>query len=199
PHPCFIEIENLTAIFLGTKDGKLILFDYTNNNTIEYPLCKKPCLLVSISEYSRLFREPPPESQDRTNWIKYAFYRYNNELKSLIILSFVVSILGALQPFFIMSVYNFALTSSAQATLYWLTLLAVIVGFSEYFFKKMRVNIIATSGKDLAVHISQNVISKLLWLPYSMTSTAGVSSQLARLKDIDTFRRLVTAESTLSY
>ncbi|MCG7514104.1 ATP-binding cassette domain-containing protein [Vibrio sp. MMH1-50] len=199
PHPCFIEIENLTAIFLGTKDGKLILFDYTNNNTIEYPLCKKPCLLVSISEYSRLFREPPPESQDRSNWIKYAFYRYNNELKSLIILSFVISILGALQPFFIMSVYNFALTSSSQATLYWLTLFAVIVGFSEYFFKKMRVNIIATSGKDLAVHISQAVISKLLWLPYAMTSTAGVSSQLARLKDIDTFRRLVTAESTLSY
>ncbi len=165
PHPCFIEIENLTAIFLGTKDGKLILFDYTNNNTIEYPLCKKPCLLVSISEYSRLFREPPPESQDRSNWIKYAFYRYNNELKSLIILSFVISILGALQPFFIMSVYNFALTSSSQATLYWLTLFAVIVGFSEYFFKKMRVNIIATSGKDLAVHISQAVISKLLWLP----------------------------------
>ncbi len=77
PHPCFIEIENLSAVFLGTKDGKLILFDYTNNNTIEYPMCKKPCLLISISEYSRLFREPPPESQDRSNWIKYAFYRYN--------------------------------------------------------------------------------------------------------------------------
>lgn len=199
PHPCFIEIENLSAIFLGTKDGKLLLFDYTNNNTIEYPMCKKPCLLIAISEYSRLFREPPPESQDRSNWIKYAFYRYNNELKSLIILSFVISILGALQPFFIMSVYNFALTSSSEATLYWLTLFAIIVGFSEYFFKKMRGNIIATSGKDLAVHISQAVISKLLWLPYAMTSTAGVSSQLARLKDIDTFRRLVTAESTLSY
>lgn len=60
-------------------------------------------------------------------------------------------------------------------------------------------NILATSGKDLATHISQNVISKLLWLPYSMTSSAGVSSQLARLKDIDQFRKLVTAESSLSY
>ncbi len=49
--------------------------------------------------------------------------------KALIILSFVISILGALQPFFIMSVYNFALTSSSQATLYWLTLFAIIVGF----------------------------------------------------------------------
>lgn len=99
----------------------------------------------------------------------------------------MISILGALQPLFIMSVYNFALTSSSEATLYWLTLFAIIVGFSEYFFKKMRVNIIATSGKDLAVHISQAVISKLLWLPLRDDLNSRVSSQLARLKDIDTF------------
>ncbi|MDR9829667.1 ATP-binding cassette domain-containing protein, partial [Vibrio sp. FNV 38] len=186
-------------LYLGNNNGNLVLFDYSNNTTFEITPNDTPCKTVSISDYSRLFREPAPESQDKSNWIKYSFYRYNSELKSLIILSFVISILGALQPFFIMSVYNFALTSSSQVTLYWLTLFAVIVALSEYLFKKLRVKIISTSGKDLAIHISKNVVSKLLWLPYSMTSTAGVSSQLARLKDIDNFRRLVTAESTLSY
>ncbi|MGR5341665.1 ATP-binding cassette domain-containing protein [Vibrio astriarenae] len=196
---CFVQIENLTSLFLGFNENKIVLFDYINNTTFEINSSNTPCKIVSISDYSRLFREPPPESQDKSNWIKYSFYRYNSELKSLIILSFVISVLGALQPFFIMGVYNFALTSSSEATLYWLTLFAVIVAFSEYIFKKLRVRIISTSGKDLAIHISKNVVSKLLWLPYSMTSTAGVSSQLARLKDIDNFRRLVTAESTLSY
>ncbi|WP_394242404.1 ATP-binding cassette domain-containing protein [Vibrio astriarenae] len=196
---CFVQIEKLCSLFLGSNNGKIVLFDYVNNTTFEIDADKTPCTAISISEYSKLFREPPPESQDKSNWIKYSFYRYNSELKSLIILSFVISVLGALQPFFIMSVYNFALTSSSEATLYWLTLFAIIVAFSEYTFKKLRVKIISTSGKDLAIHISKNVVSKLLWLPYSMTSTAGVSSQLARLKDIDNFRRLVTAESTLSY
>lgn len=196
---CFVKIENLCAILVGHHDGKLILFDYNNNTNFEIEASNTPCTTISISEYSRLFREPPPESQDKSNWIKYSFYRYNSELKSLIILSFAISVLGALQPFFIMSVYNFALTSSSVTTLYWLTLFAIIVAFAEYTFKKLRVKIISTSGKDLAVHISKNVVSKLLWLPYSMTSSAGVSSQLARLKDIDNFRRLVTAESTMSY
>lgn len=197
--PAFIRIENLNAILLRTEQAHVVLYDYHNDLTIEYPICEKKCELITITEYSRLFREPPPESQDKSNWIKYVFYRYTNELKSLVILSLVISLLGALQPFFIMSVYNFALTSGSVDTLYWLTLFAVVVAVAEYAFKLMRIKIIASSGKDLAVYISAKVMAKLLWLPYAMTSTAGVSSQLARLKDIDTFRRLVTAESTLSY
>ncbi|GAL19279.1 hypothetical protein JCM19235_2702 [Vibrio maritimus] len=197
--PCFIELDKLEAILLSVRDGEATLFDYKNNNSVTVPLVGNTYSLTVISEYSKLFREPPPESQDKSNWIKYAFYRYNDEFKSLVFLSLVINIFGALQPFFIMSVYNFALASSSVSTLYWLTLFAVFLGFAEYAVKKVRMNILATSGQDLAVHISRNVISKLLWLPYSMTSSAGVSSQLARLKDIDQFRKLVTAEATLSY
>jgi ABC-type bacteriocin/lantibiotic exporter with double-glycine peptidase domain len=197
--PCFIELDKLEAILLSVRDGVATLFDYKNNNSVTVTLVDATYSITVISEYSKLFREPPPESQDKSNWIKYAFYRYNDEFKSLIFLSLVINIFGALQPFFIMSVYNFALASSSVSTLYWLTLFAVFLGFAEYAVKKVRMNILATSGQDLAVHISRNVIAKLLWLPYSMTSSAGVSSQLARLKDIDQFRKLVTAEATLSY
>lgn len=197
--PAYIEAGELSAILLSVNGTVANIYDFNNHNTFSLDLAGKEVTLVSISEYSRLFREPAPESQDKSNWLKYTFYRYNSELKSLVFLSFMISLFGALQPFFIMSVYNFALSSSSETTLYWLTLFAVLVGIMEYLFKKMRVNILATSGKDLAVHISRNVIGKLLWLPYSMTSRAGVSSQLARLKDIDQFRKLVTAESTLSY
>ncbi|GAL25549.1 hypothetical protein JCM19239_3823 [Vibrio variabilis] len=197
--PCFIELDKLEAVLMSVENGQGTLFDYKNNNSVTIPLEGKAFSTTVISEYSKLFREPPPESQDKSNWIKYAFYRYNDEFKSLVFLSLVINIFGALQPFFIMSVYNFALASSSEPTLYWLTLFAVFLGFAEYAVKKVRMNILATSGQDLAVHISRNVISKLLWLPYSMTSSAGVSSQLARLKDIDQFRKLVTAEATLSY
>jgi ABC-type bacteriocin/lantibiotic exporter with double-glycine peptidase domain len=197
--PCFIQLDKLDAILLSVEDGQGVLFDYKNNNSVTVPIEGKSFSLTVISEYSKLFREAPPESQDKSNWIKYAFYRYNDEFKSLIFLSLIINIFGALQPFFIMSVYNYALASSSETTLYWLTLFAVFLAISEYAVKKVRMNILSTSGQDLAVHISRNVISKLLWLPYSMTSTAGVSSQLARLKDIDQFRKLVTAEATLSY
>lgn len=197
--PAFIQIGTVSGILINTENNIAYIFDYINNITIEHPFNTTPCQLCVISEYSKIFREPPPESQDKTNWIKHAFYRFNNEFKSLILLSLVVNILGALQPFFIMSVYTFALTAESTSTLFWLCSFAVVLALAELFFKRIRMNILTTSGKDLAIYISKHVIGKLLWLPYSMTSSAGVSSQLARLRDIDQFRKLVTAESTLSY
>ncbi|WP_299005779.1 ATP-binding cassette domain-containing protein [uncultured Shewanella sp.] len=198
-YPAFVAFQNISGILINIENDLAYLFDYNNNVLIKHPLDSTPCTVCIISEYSQIFREAPPESQDKSNWIKYAFHRYNNEFKSLIFLSFIVNILGALQPFFIMSVYSFALTADSVNTLYWLGFFAILLAIAEFFFKRIRMNILTTSGKDLALHISKNVIGKLLWLPYSMTSSAGVSSQLARLRDIDQFRKLVTAESTLSY
>lgn len=197
--PAFIQFEKLSVVLLNINDDTAYLFDFKNNMLLEHPLSDVPCTVCRITEYSKIFREPPPESQDKSNWIKYTFYRYNKEIKSLIWLSLIINILGAMQPFFIMGVYNFALTADSETTLLGLTMLAIFLAISEYGFKRLRMNILATSGKDLATHISKNVVAKLLWLPYSMTSTAGISSQIARLKDIDQFRKLVTNESTLSY
>ncbi|PMG40411.1 ATP-binding cassette domain-containing protein [Shewanella sp. 10N.286.52.B9] len=200
--PAFISLKHQNYILLSYNDKTCFLYDYENDNIFEYvfdPSGEFVASICYISSYSRLFREPPPESQDKKNWIKYSFYRYNAEFKDLIKLSLGINLLGALQPFFIMSVYNFALSAGSISTLLWLSAGAVMVACFEYILKKQRMEILATSGKELSCYISYSVLSKLLWLPYAMTSSAGTSSQLARLKDIDQFRQLVTAESSLSY
>ncbi|WP_087018403.1 ATP-binding cassette domain-containing protein [Thaumasiovibrio subtropicus] len=197
--PCLITFNNISAIALAKRDNTLFLYDYQNDNYFEQDELNTRCEICATTIYSQIFREPPPESQDKSNWLKYAFYKYNDEIRSLVILSLIINLLGTLQPFFIMSVYNFALTASSTSTLFWITSFAILVAIIEFYFKRFRMRILNTSGKDLAHFISAKVIGKLLWLPYSMTSTAGVSSQIARLKDIDQFRKLVTAESTLSY
>ena len=198
--PCLINVNNQDYILINIHQGNCCLYDFENDN-IFYHMAETltPARICYISDYSRLFREPSPESQDKKNWIKFSFYNYSNELKSMVHLSIVINLLGTLQPFFIMNVYAFALTSGSYSTLYWLSAGAILVALVEYTLKKQRMIILNTSGKDLACHISYSVISKLLWLPYAMTSTAGTSSQLARLKDIDQFRQLVTNESSLSY
>lgn len=197
--PLFIEFEQFSVILVAISDDTLHLYDYKNDILITHPKAPIACKTCSVTTYSTLFREPPPASQDKSNWLKYTFYRYNSEIKNLMGLSLIINLLGTMQPFFIMSVYNFALTSGSKTTLFGLTFLAIFLILTEVGFKQLRMNILATSGKDLSLHISKSVISKLLWLPYSMTSSAGVSSQIARLRDIDQFRKLVTAESSLSY
>lgn len=198
--PCLINVNAQDYILISINNGNCCLYDFENDNMFYQPAGQlAPAKICYISDYSRLFREPPPESQDKKNWIKFSFYNYSDELKSMVYLSVVINLLGTIQPFFIMNVYSFALTSGSYSTLYWLSAGAILVAFVEYNLKKQRMIILNTSGKDLACHISYSVISKLLWLPYAMTSNAGTSSQLARLKDIDQFRQLVTNESSLSY
>lgn len=200
-YPCWISSSSFSGILSGYDETKneLCIYDYRNDNLFYKQADEKHYSIVHITRYSRLFREPPPESQDKSNWIKYCFYRYSTELKQLTILSFFISIFGAINPFFIMLIYSFALGAGSISSLAWLTAGAMVTAFLEYKFKQMRMNILNSSGKDLAIYIAYNVTSKLLWLPYSMTSGAGASAQLARLRDIDQFRKLVTAESTLSY
>lgn len=198
--PTFMTINNQNYICLHIKADVCYLYDYESDVLFEYTLEDNfQATICYTSSYSRLFREPPPESQDKNNWIKYSFYRYNDEFKNLMKLSLAINLLGALQPFFIMSVYNFALSADSQSTLVWLSVGAILVAIIEYSLKKQRMKVLSTSGKELSCFISYSVISKLLWLPYTLTSSAGTSSQLARLKDIDQFRQFVTAESSLSY
>lgn len=197
--PCLFMTENVSAIALVRQAESLLLYDYEADTLYEHQLDNVRCAICHATEYSKIFREPPPASQDRRNWLKHAFYNYNDEIRALVMLSLLINVLGTVQPFFIMSVYNFALSASSIPTLLWITSLALTVSFAEFFFKRMRMNILSSSGKVLAHHISTSVISRLLWLPYAMTSTAGVSSQIARIRDIEQFRKFVTSESTLSY
>ena len=198
--PAFITINRQNYILLGVNNEVLHLYDYENDIPIESPLpAKFKARVCAISSYSRIFREPPPESQDKRNWVKHIFYEHSAEFKSLALLSLFITLFGTIQPFFIMGVYTFALTADSASTLYWLASGAIAVALMEHFLKRQRMSILNTSGQELAHYISYHVISKLLWLPYAMTSSATTSSQLARLKDIDQFRQLVTAESSLSY
>mgnify|MGYP003385690677 FL=1 len=197
--PAFISLETFNGIILEYEEGKANIYDYKNDQIITKSLLDKQVNLCGISKYSALFREPPPESRDSKNWVKHCFSYYTDELKNLMILSFFITLFSAINPFFIMGIYSFALPSTSISSLIWLSIGAILVSYLEYLFKRYRMNILSSSGKELAIYISFHVTSKLLWLPYAMTSSAGVSSQLARLKDIDQFRKLVTADSTLSY
>jgi ABC-type bacteriocin/lantibiotic exporter with double-glycine peptidase domain len=198
-YPALIKIDNFTGILLEYVNGEAVIYDYSNDKIIEKDITGEKFSLNRISKYSLLFREPPKESRDTRDWVKHCFYTYSSEIRKLMILSFFIAIFGAINPFFIMGIYNFSLPSTSVPSLLWLSLGAITIAIMEYIFKRYRMKILSSSGKDLAIYISFHVTSKLLWIPYAMTATAGVSSQLARLKDIDQFRKLVTADSTLSY
>lgn len=197
--PAFISLEGSQFIFVRIDNGDAILYDYNADTILRQPINTNTIYISAISQYSTIFRELPPESTDKSNWVKHAFYQHNNALKLLLVVSFVINIIAVIQPFYIMGVYALALHSETYSTLISLSVLALVLAGAEFALKRLRVKILSIHGKSLSGFISKNVLSKLLWLPYNMTVRAGVSAQLERLKDIDQFRRLATSELTLSY
>lgn len=155
--------------------------------------------VVAVEDYARTFREPPPDSRGKREWLQDVFFQYRQEIIMLLALSIGVNLLGALSPLFVSWIYSKALSSDNYSTLMWFSSGALLVALGEYFLKSQRLNILHSGGRDLSTYISYSVLSKLLWLPYKVTVHAEASAQIARLRDVEHFRKLVTSESTASY
>ncbi len=196
--PCLLSVDQLKVVAVSCHDEHVVLYDYANGIFINEPYTDQEILVSTITHYSRTYRDSDAERKS-DKWVNHLFFEHFDEVKSLFVLSLVINILGAVGPFFIMGVYNFAVPSESYGTLIWLTIGSIFVAFLEYIFKLLRMRILSTSGKELAIYISYHVTNKLLWLPYKLTSGAGANAQLTRLRDIDQFRKLVTSESTISY
>ena len=155
--------------------------------------------IIFVDEYSRHFKELPPETADKSNWLKYSFFKYRREINLLLLVSFLINLMGLVTPFYIMSIYSMALGTGSYTTLGWIALGAFIGNTLEYFLKNLRVKILISSGSQLAERIAFSVFKKLMWLPYRVTTNAGAAAQLTRIKDIEQFRQIVTSQGTLAY
>lgn len=186
-----IQIDDNDIKIIDPFSGKL---EIAQRNEFE----KKGKIIV-VEEYSRYFKQLPPETADKSNWLKYSFFKYKREINLLILISFLISLMGLVTPFYIMAIYSMALGTASYTTLGWIALGAFIGNTFEYALKNLRVKILVSAGSELAERIAFEVFKKIMWLPYRITIHAGVSAQLSRIKDIEQFRTIVTSQSTLAY
>ena len=197
--PCLLKTENNTVLLLNIKHGLAQCYDYKNDIEIKIDLKDIEFTLIQVSKFSRTFRDAAGIGNAKQQWTKSIISPYRTRVKKIFFLSFIINMLSSLNPFFIMSVYNFALTSSSISTLYWIIIGGIIVVGLEVFFKQERNSIFQEAGEEIASTISRTVVSKLVWMPYAKASGANEASQIARLKDIDMLRKTFTAESTQNY
>ena len=155
--------------------------------------------IIVVEAYSRHFKELPPETSDKSNWLKFSFFKYRREINLLFLVSLGISLMGLVTPFYIMSIYSMALGTASYTTLGWIAFGALIGNTFEYVLKNLRVKILVSAGSELAEKIAFGVFKKMIWLPYRLTLNAGASAQLSRMKDIEQFRKVLTEQSTLAY
>ncbi|RMA82767.1 ABC transporter transmembrane domain-containing protein [Umboniibacter marinipuniceus] len=188
-----------SLIVIDITDGIASGYDYINDTQVTLDLRQLNFKLIYPTKFSQLFRESSNQGSGARGWMRTLVAPYVSKFKDILLISFVINLLGALNPFFIMSVYQHALPAASKENLFWIVMGALIVVIGEHYFKRRRSVIFDQSGGEIANRISHEVVTKLLWLPYSRTSVASESAQLARIRDIDNIRRTLVSESTQSW
>lgn len=197
--PGLIQTEAISFVVLNIKSGVAEGYDYLNDTEIEIDLSKRDFTLCYPTAFSQMFRESSEQGVGARGWVRTLAAPYIGKVKEILLNSFMINLLGALNPFFIMSIYQFALPAASKENLLWIVIGAVLIAFGEFFFRKKRSAIFEMYGSEIATKISHEVLKKLIWLPYSRTSTASESAQLARIRDIDNIRKVLVSESTQSW
>lgn len=199
PTPCFIDHEDIRGLVMGIEGDEMEFLDPYSEQVTTRKIPNMVVEAIYVDSYSRIFREPPPETVDRTNWLKYAFVQYKKEINILLVLSLLINLFGLVTPFYIMSIYTYAIGAGSISTLHWIAMGACIAITFEFVLKSLRLRVLSGSGRMLSEYISYSVFSKLIWIPYRLIKSAGIQSQIARIKDLDNFRSLVTDHSTMAY
>ncbi len=199
--PFYFLSEQFQGLVIKNEDDQVQLLDPFSGNLemLSRDIFEEEGRIIAVEEYSRYFKELPPETTDKSNWLKFSFFKFQREINLLVVVSFLINLMGLVTPFYIMAIYTMALGAGSYTTLGWIALGAFIGNTFEYILKNVRVKLLMSSGSELAERIAFGVFKKVMWLPYRVTSQAGTAVQVARLKDIDQFRKIVTNQTTLAY
>ncbi len=131
--------------------------------------------------------------QEKENWLYRVFRRFKPVIWRLVGMTFLLNILSLVGPFFIMAVYDQVIPSESGSVLLGITIGALMAIAMDMMIRTYRARAIALIGARLEYTLSTGAFAKILSLPSHMTESSPLGSQVARLKDFDSFRELFTS------
>lgn len=128
------------------------------------------------------------------NWFNKLMYRFSESLRSVAVLSFLITCLDLLIPVLIVLVYDQIASQGTEKALI-LTYLGVLLymgsSYTLGFYRAKILNYISTRMGSI---IATQTYTRLLYLSPSYTETASINAQINRIKDFENLKRFVTSD-----
>lgn len=122
------------------------------------------------------------------NWFKGIIMRMKMQFHQGIILTFFITLFGILTSLYIKVLYDRVINVHAMDSLIYLLPGIIIAIAMDYIMREMRLRVFSWLGTRLDAIMSPLILEKIFKLPPTMTESAALSSQLARLRDFDAIR-----------
>lgn len=140
--------------------------------------------------------DPRLQNETPQNWLRRIMSSVRSMFAVCLCLSFAINVLSLVVPLSIMVVYDQVIAKESRELL---TTLIVGIGIAAVFdilLRLIRASLQATAGARLDYLISQRVFEHILHLPPLLTERAPVGGQVARVRELSSFRELFTGALT---
>lgn len=132
-------------------------------------------------------------NNQQNNWFTKLMLRFTRSFKTIIVLTFFMTLLGLLVPLFVILIYDQIATTGSNERLLVLTIgvfLYFTASLSLEFFRSSLINYMSVRMGSL---ISRQTFKRLLYLTPGYTETASISAQISRIKDFENLKRFTNS------
>ncbi|MBK5912254.1 hypothetical protein CCR85_12215 [Rhodothalassium salexigens] len=165
-------------VFDGRARGEAVLAEAEITGTL---------FLVATTE-----RRSEQRRERQDNWVGQMFRRFNPLTRRLFAMTFVLNLMALVVPLFILTVYDRVIPAQSTDLLIPLGLGVLGVFAFEAGFRYVRSRMLALVAGRLEQIIATSVFRKILALPSSLTESAPLGAQVARMREFDSLRDLFT-------
>ncbi|MBB4266588.1 peptidase domain-containing ABC transporter [Roseospira visakhapatnamensis] len=139
------------------------------------------------------FEEPDPLAvREHPSWLRSQVKRQMPLVAWALLLTLFATLAAVANPLFVMAVYDKVIGAEATDVLVSLSVGAVLAAVFEMLLRRLRGRVMNRASLRLGYIVGNAVFGRLLTLPSQFTERASIASQIARVKDIDRIRDLLS-------
>jgi len=194
--PCIIFDKKENPYVLKRKVKECLLYDPINNSEIK----KDSSYLKNFTKAILVFRDPKKEKiLDQIKgkeWFWNPVKKFWRAYIEIGFLTLFINIFALAVPLFSMSVYDRVVPNNATETLFVLAIGVIIILLFDVFFKSVRNHIIEKVGKELGLHLEEELLKRVLSVQSQYDSMlvgtkANLFRELALIKDFFATKSIV--------
>ena len=194
--PCIIFDENENPYVLKRKGKECFLHNPISNSEIK----KDVSYLKKFKKAILVFRDPKKErildDVKGKEWFWNPVKKFWKSYVEIGFLTFFINIFALAVPLFTMSVYDRVVPNNATETLFVLAVGVIIILLFDVFFKSVRNHIIEKVGKELGLHLEEELLKRILSIQSQydnmlVGTKANLFRELALLKDFFATKSIV--------
>lgn len=176
----------------AVDDTGMTIFNPELGGDTVLPLPRGKMKIISVWE------EETSERPRRQGWFADRMRPHRKLLRLTLLLSLFINLFGLAVPLFVMAVYDRIVASGDRDALLYLTVGAVIAVTADFVFRWVRARMMSRVGTRIGYDIGNMIFKRLLDLPPSLLARTGVSAQLARIRDLEQVRSVVSGPLAVS-